>query len=534
MAVLLRLKQTVRTLLLLDRNMRLILPVDNGAFQSPDKAGSLSECINLMPYTSETRGASSSGQLSPVDGLAIWNTAIPDRTFTFEIKGDIYGCWNNSIYQLDYDGNPTLVATGFSTVTFTDTTTWGFNGEVVCFCFPEYNESYFWDISLSTVSKITDVVFAGYEAQDGGVLAVTSIDGYFVYCTKQDVFKSSLVSAPDKGTGFDALDYAQAEFSPDTNVTVGHLHGELYVFGQLTIEIWSNVGGVGFPFQRIDGATIEKGLGFGFADPPRKLDNSFIFIGAGEGESYSVWQVSGGGSAKKLSTKYIDELIATVQSTTFSYQKGGKFFYGTTTSDGTCFLDLTATALTQIPAWHKRQISPIDSDSLGNLDLSRWGPEIGITYGHEKIIVDGRYYLDSNTFSNTSYVTDYSVFPFPVTEETNPTTRIFTAPYLQGEGDDVYVSRVELRMKTAVGDSSASSEADRNPTVLMEVSDDQGRSWNSFGSRAIGRSGKTRTQVVWNRGCGRSPNYRLFRFTTINSIETVFLDLVLDVERANH
>ena len=87
-------------------------------------------------------------------------------------------------------------------------------------------------------------------------------------------------------------------------------------------------------------------------------------------------------------------------------------------------------------------------------------------------------------------------------------------------------------MKNATADPNSSSEADRNPTVKMEVSDDQGRSWTDFGSRSIGKSGKTRTQVVWNRGCGRAPNYRLFRFTTENSIETVFLDLVLDIERS--
>jgi hypothetical protein len=507
--------------------MRRVFPVDIGANQSPGKAVALSECVNLMPYVPESPGAASSGALITTDGVTIWNTAIPDNSFTFDIEDNIYGIWNNNIYELDLNGAPTLVVSGPANFTMAPSYTWAYNTLVVCFCRPN-GSSFFWDIAASTLVEITDAVFQGYQAEDNGVRTVTSIDGYFVFNTQRNVFKTGLVTDADSGTSFDALDFATAEYKPDLNVAVKNLKGELHVFGETTMEVWANIGGTGFPFQRIDGATIEKGLGSkNNLDKVEELDNSFVFVGRGAKEGYSIWRATGGGGATRISNKYVDSLIATVQSTTFGYMKDGKFFFGVTAQNGTIFIDLTETALKGFPVWHYRQIPPVVYDSDGNYELQSWGPE-QITYGHERMIVDGRYYLDANTYSNTYY----RLTPELTLEEaTIPATRFFTAPYLQGEGDDVYVSRVELRMKNGVGNGDTSSEIDLNPTVRMYISDDQGRTWKDFGSRAIGRSGKTLAQVVWNRGCGRSPNYRLFRFTTENSVETVFLDLVLDIER---
>ena len=535
MAVLLRLKQTVRTLLLLDRNMRTVFPIYDGAHQSVDKAVLDSECVNLQAYSPIATGAASRTSLVPTPGLTTFLTGSISPFVGYVFKNELYvilrGFPDDYLYKIDKNGAETLIGSlGSSVRTSRNFPQFASNGELLYILFPE-DSGYFYDPDTG-LSQNVDVVYQGYEAEDTGVISVTSGDGYFIFCTTKTVFNSGLVTDVDKGKSFDALDFASAEYSDDDNVRVAWLKGELRIFGSATMETWANVGGTDFPFQRIDGATIEKGLKY--PNTLQEVDNSFVWVGSGKNESLAVWRATGGGGTQKLSNEYVDALLINTtldaddayDSQGFAYSYDGNTVYGFsiaiqdsvfTQSDATLCTDLSEGARVGRMSWRQNYTADSQNPSLKIIPYSAWS--VGnCVICYNRVIFNGRYELNSSVFSEK----DAKVF------------RRFTSSYLQAEGDDVYVSRVELRMKNAVGEATASDDIDRNPTVLMEVSDDQGRTWKDFGSRNIGRAVNTRTQVVWNRGCGRSPNYRLFRFTTNNSVEMVFLDLVLDIERASH
>lgn len=503
---------------------RITLPVDNGLFASPDGAVSNQLVTNLMPYVPQAPGAAVSGALVPTWGTVSWTDGNLDEVEKFPcfvVQETLYQIRESGsdgqIWQVDFNGTQTLKATlsgdtidfdEFSTVAYT-----AFEGTNVVVITERGGDSFEWEMSGSSITKITDSVFQDYQADDGGVLSVVSGDGYFIFCTKRDVFISKNISEWSGSIlEFNALDYAQAEHKPDLNEKLAWYRGQLRVFGQRTIETWANVGGADFPFQRISGATIEKGLANDNADTLVEVDDSLIWVGGGRNETPAVWQLQGG-QVRRLSNLYIEADIKFGSGKGIGFRYNGRSFYGISPgrASGKWVLDLTNTSQKGYPVWFKWSIDRYNTASV---------------YG--RVYIEGRYRLDEETFTNT-----YDSLGTGASDTTTTPQRQFTSAYLSDQANDVYVSRVELQMKNGTGLASG-ADADTSPTVQMEVSDDQGRTWKDFGSRKIGASGATRTKVVWNRGCGASPNYRLFRFTTNTAAETVFLNIALDIERAYH
>jgi len=103
------------------------------------------------------------------------------------------------------------------------------------------------------------------------------------------------------------LYFGTAEINPDKIVAAHVNHNELFILGEETIEIFHNVAGSGFPFQRIQGANIQKGCYAKFS--PVEFDNTFLFVGGGKNERAGVWRVASSQSAQKVSTDAIDYAI---------------------------------------------------------------------------------------------------------------------------------------------------------------------------------------------------------------------------------
>jgi hypothetical protein len=111
-------------------------------------------------------------------------------------------------------------------------------------------------------------------------------------------------------TQFETEKYGGAESDPDGIVGLMRLRNELYALGQSTIDVLSYVGGEGFPLQLNEGATIPIGV-CGTMAAVRYLQ-TFAFVGAGEKQGLAVW-LAQGGTADKISTRAIDDLLAEVE-----------------------------------------------------------------------------------------------------------------------------------------------------------------------------------------------------------------------------
>lgn len=102
------------------------------------------------------------------------------------------------------------------------------------------------------------------------------------------------------------LKYGSSEADPDKITGLERIRNELYVLNRNTIEVFQNIGGNGFPFQRVDGAQLMRGnLG---SRTYCIFDEKLAFVGGARNEAVGVY-VAVPGEAK-ISTREIDKILA--------------------------------------------------------------------------------------------------------------------------------------------------------------------------------------------------------------------------------
>ncbi len=198
----------------------------------------------------------------------------------------------------------------------------------------------------SGLTEITDPNFA--LATD-----VVFLDGYFVFTDGDFIFPAEL-SDP---TTFDPIKFGSAEIDSDPIQSLEVVRNELHAVGSTTVEIYQNVGGAGFPFQRVKGAVITKGSVGRYASI--EVEDGLFFVGSGRDEAPSVY-VGSAGSARRVSTDEIDkqlqaytpQQLATV--TIDSYSSEGCYFVLVNLPDKTLAFDIWASVAASLPLWHVR------------------------------------------------------------------------------------------------------------------------------------------------------------------------------------
>lgn len=152
---------------------------------------------------------------------------------------------------------------------------------------------FYWNGALTRVNDpdlgtvIDHIYIAGYfMVTDGTTIAVTDLNDPLAV---------------------DPLRYGSSETDPDPILGLLKYGNEAYALNRHTIDVFQNVGGAGFPFARLNGASIPKGCCGTMAKA--LFGDSFAFVGSGRGEALGVYQ-AGQGQAIKLSSKAIDKALA--------------------------------------------------------------------------------------------------------------------------------------------------------------------------------------------------------------------------------
>jgi hypothetical protein len=138
----------------------------------------------------------------------------------------------------------------------------------------------------------------------GVVLDTVWVDGYWMTTDGEFLVVTDL-SNP---FAVNPLKYGSSEVDPDPVVALLKLRNEVYALNRHTIEVFDNRGGDLFPFQRIEGAQIEKGV-VGTHACCVFLEN-IAFLGSGFNEAPAIY-LGANATANKVSTQEIDELLAT-------------------------------------------------------------------------------------------------------------------------------------------------------------------------------------------------------------------------------
>ena len=289
-----------------------------------------------------------------------------------------------------------------------------------------------------------------------------------------------------RGEAFDSLDIASKTGGADDIVGVFTVHGELWLVGRLTTEVWYNSGAADFPFQRIQGAFINHGCAAVYSVAP--IDNSLVwFMQDYQGncivvmnEGYAVKRVSPHGLEEEWqSYGTISDAIG------YTHQIEGHAFYVLTfpTADKTYCMDI-ATGL-----WHRR--SSIDGN--GVLHRHR-GNCYAFAYGYN-LVGD---YQNGNLYNLTNSIYTDNGVAIP---------RSVTFPHLVNDGRRQIYRTFQCDMASGqiTGGETASP-----PAIWLSWSDDKGFSYGNAVSQSMGATGQYLTSVQWNRlGLARDRVFKL-------------------------
>lgn len=153
---------------------------------------------------------------------------------------------------------------------------------------------YYWN--GSTLTQVTD-------ADLGPALDVVWISGYYATTDGTNIIATDL----NDPLSINPLRYGASEFDPDPIMAVEELRNELVALNRYSIEPFQNIGGNGFPFQRIDGGQVQRGV-IGTHAYCKFLE-TLAFVGSGRNEAPGVFLMTPG-DTQRISTPGIEKTLA--------------------------------------------------------------------------------------------------------------------------------------------------------------------------------------------------------------------------------
>ncbi len=471
------------------------LEIATGFYQSDSLPLAAQRCINWDPVVPQA-SALNQRALFDVRGLVEQTTTGDTVTGIGRGAAVLDGVPFHVNGQNLYSYTSDMVVTDHGTVVGTDRVSMATSSRYLVIVVPGVT-AYAFDNTDSSLTEITNVNF---QVSD----TVAFKDGYFIFTASDgDQFFISNLNQP---LVYSALDFGSAEVRPDKIVAVHVNHNELYVLGEETIELFQNTGGAGFPFTRVQGGNLQKGLASKYG--AINFDNSFVFIGGDVNELASVWKLTGG-SASKISTSAIDNAIqkftkdeiAASFLMTFAY--GGNFYLSLTLTSTaipskTFVFNATTSAATGQLTWHERQSGMTDN----RWRVSAVVQVYGALYVQDR--TDGRVgILDKDAFEEYDEAIKRQKTSMPFDLDRFP----------------LYVSELKLTMESGVGTIDG-----LDPQVRLEISDDHARTWSNSWKRSYGVIGNYQSLPSWRRQ-GRVPRDRVVRFTTTEPVKSVIIRL---------
>ena len=495
------------------------------SYTSRSPSVSAQRTVNLYPEVDASGNSKSVVSLHGRPGLSLFSyiTTLPMRGIYAASNGTLYGVAGGKIYSIDSAGVETelgTLVTSAGRVSFAD------NGTELMVV--DGTSGYIVTMSSGSFAEIADEDFTGADVVD-------FLDGYFI-CNNPATGQFYISGLYD-GTAWDALDIATAESAPDDLVSLINDHRELWLFGDYSTEVWVNTGNSSFPFERMNGAVIEKGIAARWS--VAKLDNSVFWL-AKDKTGQGVVVRANGYTPQVISTRAIENEIAGYSAIddawAFTCTLNGHVFYVLTfpTGDATWVYDVTT------GMWHEWS----SRNAIG--EFKRYiGNTYAFCYGKHLVgdFEDGDIYeMDSDVY----------------TDNGEPIVRTRRAQHLSSDMKNLFMSRLQIDMEMGVGDNNYTSDtytasladgseiADGsvlaggefipggsvNPQAMLRWSDDGGRTFGNEHWVTLGKQGEYRKRAVFRR-LGRSRN-RVFELVITDPIKVTIIDAYADINGGRH
>ena len=309
------------------------VPILSGVYadQSPDFRTSYP--LNLVPTPKAT--GINQGYLRPGDGIVSLGTGPGAMRGSILWNGVVYAVMGAKLVTIDSGGAVTVLG-DVGTDGLPVTLDYSFERLIIA----SNSNLFYWN---GTLTQVTDPDL-------GVVVDAMWIDGYTMTTDGEFLIVTDL----NDPTAVNPLKYGSSEADPDPVVALFKLRNEAVALNRHTIEFFDNIGGDLFPFQRIEGAQIEKGC-IGTHACCLYME-AVAFLGGGFNEQLSVY-IGANGTAQKLSTHEIDLILADysdgelAQAILETRNEGSHQFLYVHLPDRSLVYDAGASAELQVPVW---------------------------------------------------------------------------------------------------------------------------------------------------------------------------------------
>lgn len=449
------------------------IPIVGQTYESRSPAVDAQRTINLYPERIESGQGKSNLVLYPTPGLKPFGSTptFPHRGMYSEL-GRAWTVAGDKLYEIKVDGTTVELGTVANDGGRVVMRTNGQQGHQL-FVVSGLN-GYIYDLNTGVFTALDTV--PGFPS--GKAVSGTFLDGYFVVNTTTDFQISGLFN----GLTWDAADKASRTAGADPIVVALQSHRELWVWGQVTTEVWVNTGAADFPFAPIPGVFIEMGCGAPYS--AIRFDNQVAWLAANrDGDRVAV-----------MATQYVPQRISTHaveiawrrydktnDAVGFAYQEDGHYFYVLTfpTAGATWVYD-HATRM-----WHER--------AYWNVATGEWEQHRAVCHCRcfEKHLVGDR-------VSGAIYSWDLRY----ALDGTSLIRRLRRTPHISKENHWLFFPRLEVEIEAGLPTFPPIVQTD-DPQLMLRWSDDRGHTWSSEQWRSAGKTGMYSARAHWER-LGRS------------------------------
>jgi hypothetical protein len=343
-----------------------------------------------------------------------------------------------------------------------------------------------------TVLPSSDGAFSGGETCD-------IVDNYFVYNRPESQqFGASGVLSPISGS----TSFSSKDGSPDDLVALIVDHREVYLMGEASSEVWTDVGAVPFPFQRIPGTNTQHGIAAKFS--LARFGDSFCYVSRNNRGQAQIMQMKGY-VPTRISNHAVENSIANQyvdNATAWTYQLEGHEVYVVTFPS----LELTWAYDLASGMWHKW----LYTENNGTYTRHR-GNCCAVFQGLVLVgdYEDGSIYqIDKNNY----------------TDNGQHIRRLRRAPHLVSDFQRQYFDELQIQFQPGVGLTGITvpindAVVGADPQAMLRWSNDGGSTYSNEHWTTIGKIGKYKNRAIWRRlGTARDRVFEVVVSDPINAV----------------
>jgi len=462
------------------------IPILNGIYA--DNAPELRTAypVNFVPVPKQS--GISNGFLRPGDGIVSNGTGPDIDRGGINWQGDCYRVMGTKLVEVSSTGVVTELGDVGGSINALVTFDYSFDLLAIA----SGGRLYYWD--GSTLTLVTDPDL-------GLVLDVVWVDGYFMTTDGEFLIVTEL----NDPTQVNPLKYGSSEVDPDPVVALLKLRNEVYALNRNTIEVFDNVGGELFPFARIDGAQITKGVVGTFACCV--YADRIAFLGGGRNEAPGIY-LGVSAQTQKISTQEIDTLLLNYTEAQLALvklearnDKSHQHLY-IHLPDRTVVYDAAASEVLQDQVWFTLTTSVVEFSQYRARNL---------VWAYDKWLVG-----DPQS-SNVGYLVQDTGHHWGEQVRWEFGTLI-----VYNESNGAIFNRLELVSLTG------SVALGTNPQISTSYSVD-GLAWSQDRSIAVGTIGSTSKRLAWFQQ-GHMRNWRIQRFRGDSDAHVSFVRLEAQIE----